>query len=323
MKLHEYTVLGLIVASFVAGQFATTRIDLAQARAQSKEPITVVLKRASSAAQDRTGTQDRTGWPKELEFGVIPAEASQEMVARFAPLVKHLETKLGLKIKTYLGADYAAVVVGMKGGKVDLAYLGPLSYVTAARESGAQAFAKENTIKSGTGNSGVIVSRADSKIKTTADAKGKTFAFVDPNSASGYLLPMIYFTQTLQVRPEAYFRAVRFGGSHEANIESVIEGEIDVVATDEREIEVALRDGEIKSAKDLNVLWKSDPIPTAPLVYRKELPASLKAAIRDAVLSFKDTKALERIGLKGFVAATDRDYDPIRNLEEFKRSLNK
>ncbi len=264
---------------------------------------------------------DRTGWPKELTFGVIPAEASQEISTRFKPLVDHLERKLGIKVKSYLGADYAAVVVGMQSGTVDLAYLGPLSYVLAARQSGAQAFARENTLKTGAGYSGVIVSKANGGVKTLAEARGKNFAFVDPQSASGYLLPMVYFAQELKLKPEAFFKNVKFGGSHEANIEAVIEGEIDVAATNDREIEVAIRDGEIKSARDLNVLWRSQPIPTAPLAYRRELPASLKAALRDAVLGFQDKKALERIGLKGFMPATDAEYEPIRKLEAIKKSL--
>ncbi len=264
---------------------------------------------------------DRTGWPKELTFGVIPAEASQEISTRFKPLVDHLERKLGIKVKSYLGADYAAVVVGMQSGTVDLAYLGPLSYVLAARQSGAQAFARENTLKTGAGYSSVIVSKASSQIKKLEDARGKSFAFVDPQSASGYLLPMIHFLQDKKFKPEQFFKNVKFGGSHEANIEAVIEGEIDVAATNDREIEIAIRDGEIKSARDLNVLWKSPPIPTAPLAYRKELPASLKAALREAVLGFADKKALERIGLKGFMPATDAEYEPIRKLEALKKSL--
>jgi phosphonate transport system substrate-binding protein len=263
----------------------------------------------------------RTGWPKELSFGVIPAEASQEISARFKPLVDHLERKLGLKVKAYLGADYAAVVVGLQSGKVDFAYLGPLSYVTAARQGGAEAFAREDTLKTGAGYSGVIVSKASSKIKKLEDARGKSFAFVDPQSASGYLLPMIHFLQDKKFKPEQFFKNVKFGGSHEANIEAVIDGDIDVAATNDREIEIAIKDGEIKSASDLNVLWKSQPIPTAPLAYRKELPASLKTALREAVLGFQDKKALERIGLKGFMPATDAEYEPIRKLEAIKKSL--
>jgi phosphonate transport system substrate-binding protein len=274
--------------------------------------IALSLTATVSVGMISSAAPDRAGWPKELSFGIIPAENSNEMGQRFKPLIAHIEKRLGLPVKAYFGPDQAAVVVGMQGQKIDLAYLEPLSYVQAARMGGAEAFAKENTIKTGLGFSSLIVSRADSKIKTLADAKGKSFAFVDPASVSGYLLPMMHFEQVLNIKPTAYFKAVRFGGSHEANIEAVIEGEVQVAATS---------DGEIKSERDLNVLWKSDPIPTSPIAYRKALPESLKAAIREAVLGFNDAKSLARVGLKGFAPAKDTDYDVIRKLEEFRKSL--
>jgi phosphonate transport system substrate-binding protein len=272
----------------------------------------------SSLAQN-----DRAGWAKELSFGIIPLEATKESSTRFDPFAKYLERRLGIKIKSYYGADYAAIIVGLESGSVDMAYLGPLSYVIASRRAGAQAFARENTIKTGLGYSSLIVSRADSKIRTLGQAKGKTFAFVDPNSASGYLLPMVHFLKDLNIKPETYFKHVTYSGSHEASIEAVIEGEVSVAATNDREIEIAIRDGEIKSIKDLNILWKSAPIPTAPLAYRKDLPESLKAALKQAVLEFKDKTALEKLGIKNFAAATDSEYNPIRKLEEFKKTLSK
>ena len=91
-----------------------------------------------------------------------------------------------------------------------------------------------------------------------------------------------------------------------------------VAATNDREIDVAIRDGEIKNIKALNILWTSQTIPTFPLAYRKDLPQSLQKALREAVLSFNDKKALTRIGLKSFAPATDDEYDPIRKLEQAK-----
>jgi phosphonate transport system substrate-binding protein len=163
--------------------------------------IALALITATSISIISSAAPDRAGWPKELSFGIIPAENSTEMGQRFKPLIAHLEKRLGIPVKAYFGPDQAAVVVGMQGQKIDLAYLEPLSYVQAARMGGAEAFAKENTIKTGLGFSSLIVSRADSKIKTLSDAKGKSFAFIDPASVSGYLLPMMHFEQVLNIKP--------------------------------------------------------------------------------------------------------------------------
>ncbi len=266
-------------------------------------------------------TTSRAGWPTELRFGVIPLEVSKETSARFAPLLKHLEKALGMPVKLSIGADYSAVITAMEFGKLELAYFGPGAYVLAADRGVAQAFAMEDTLESGTGDRAYIVSKAGGKIKTLEGAKGYSFAFVDPNSTSGYLMPMRHFYADLKVNPQKFFSQVVFSGSHEASIEGLAEGTFDVAVTSGHEVGVAIRDKEIRGWNDLNVLWKSAPIPTSPLAYRKGLPESFKRALERAILSFKDKGALEKMRLKGFAPATDASYNGVRELSRFQKTL--
>ena len=274
----------------------------------------------SASAQN---SPSRAGWPTELRFGVIPLEVSKETKARFAPLVKHLEKTLKMPVKLSIGADYAAVITAMQFGKLELAYFGPGAYVLAADRGIAQAFAMENTLESGTGDFSYIVTKASSKIRTLQDATKASFAFVDPNSTSGYLLPMRHFYVDLKLEPQKFFSQVVFSGSHEASIEGLVEGTFDVAVTSGHEVGVAIRDKEIRGWQDLRVLWKSAAIPTAPLAYRQDLPQSFKTALRDAIVNFKDPSALKVMQLKGFASAQDIDYSGVRELTQFQKTLKK
>lgn len=280
--------------------------------------VTLVLSLLSLASAQ----SDRTGWPNELNFGVIPVEATQETTARFQPFVDYLQQELGMPVRFTMGADYTAVITAMQFKNLDVAYFSPSAYIEANSRAGAEAFAREDTITSGAGYHSIIVSRADSGIETMADARGKTFAFVDPNSTTGYLLPLNYFRSELSINPEDYFSQVIFSSSHEVSIEGVAGGIYDVAVSNDQEIEIAIYDGEITSREDLNVLWQSELVPSSPLAYRGDLPESFKTAIREAVLGFKDTETLSELRLKGFVPTTDQDYDPIRQLEAQVRSAS-
>src|SRR5215813_10785521 len=117
--------------------------------------------------------------------------------------------------------------------------------------------------------------------------QGKTFAFNDPNSTSGYLVPSTFFMTEMNVDPKKYFSKVTFSGSHEASILAEANKKVEVAST---------------NLPDLQKL-----IPNDPIVVRKELPSSLKSAIQESLVSMnaKNHDAFKEIGawLSGFVAA--------------------
>jgi phosphonate transport system substrate-binding protein len=264
--------------------------------------------------------QDRTGWPTELKFGVIPVEGSGDATQRYSNLVAYLQKTLGIPVKFYTGADYAAVIVAMGSKQVDIAEFGAASYIEAAQRANAEAFVKGNNISGGLGYNSVIITRANSGINSFADAKGKTFSFVDPKSTSGYLVPMVYFLKDLKTKPDAYFKQVIFAGSHESSILAVLNGKVDVGATNNLDLDRTVQKG-LAKASDFKVLWTSKPIINGPTAWRKDLPDSLKAALKDAFLKYNDQQGLQQLGLKSYVAATDGEYDSIREVNEIKNQI--
>lgn len=171
------------------------------------------------------------------------------------------------------------------------------------------------------GYHGVIITRADSPIKSLEDAKGKVWAFTDPNSTSGTLVPTVYFVKELKIKPEEYFSKVIYSGSHQASILEVKSGRIDLASTND--LDLLRGDGkQWDSKKDFRILWTSPLIPGSPMVYRADLPESLKKALQDAFIGYKDKEGLDMLKVSGYQAVTDDVYDPIREQIEVKKQLS-
>lgn len=257
--------------------------------------------------------QDRSDWPETLRFGMIPVEGSVATTERFAPLAAYLERALEIPVELTVGADYAAVIVAMTSAQLELAWFGPESYVQAAAQAGAEAFVLEDTRVSGTSYEALIITGAAGEITSLADAAGRTFAFTDPNSTSGYLVPEAYFLTHKGVSATAYFGEVVYSGTHEASILGVLNGTLEVAATSTLALEQLYAKGAARS-EDFRILWTSAPIPGFPVAYRGDLPESLKAALREAFLAFAEPAALELLGLRRYAPTDDATYDGIRNL---------
>lgn len=262
----------------------------------------------------------QTDWPKEINFGVIPVESSDNVTERFGNLAQYLEKQLGIPVKLQTATDYAGVVAAMQFKHIDLAYFGPKSYVEAAQRAGAEAFVMEVALDGSKGYHGVIITKADSPIKNMDDAKGKIWAFTDPNSTSGTLVPTVYFVKEMKIKPEEYFSKVIYSGSHQASILEVKSGRVDLASTNDLDL---LRGNgkQWDTEKDFRILWTSPLIPGSPMAYRKDLPESLKKALSEAFVSYKDPAGLQLLKVSGYEKTTDDVYNPIREQIEVKKQL--
>jgi phosphonate transport system substrate-binding protein len=262
------------------------------------------------------------GWPAKLTVGLIPTESSSHITDRYDDLAKYLEKKLGIPVELKTSTDYAGVITAMQFKHVDLAYFGPKSYVEAALRAGAECFAME-VLEDGTkGYHGVIISKKGSGINSLKDAKGKVFAFTDPNSTSGTLVPTVYFIKDLKLDPAKYFSKVIYSGGHEASILAVKAGRVDAASTNDLDMDRGNGKSWNKD-KDFNILWTSKLIPGSNMAYRKDIPESLKTALKTAFLSYNDKAGLSKLKLKGYVPVSDEVYDPIRDQIEVKKQLEK
>ncbi len=247
-----------------------------------------------------------------IRVGLIPSEDSRAMLASSQQLLDALEKNLGVKVQGFVAADYNGVIEAMRAGHVEVAYLGPFSYVLGTTVANIEAFATAETSKSGrTFYHSQIITRTDSGIKDIKDLKGKTFAFVDPSSTSGHLFPKAGLIK-LGIDPDTYFGRVLFTGSHDANALAVANKRIDAATIADRILDAAVQKNLVKR-EDIHVVWTSDPIPESPTVWRKNLSPELKAKIKAAFLDIKDITWADQGKLNRFVETNDAAYDVIRD----------
>ncbi|MDP2210546.1 MAG: phosphonate ABC transporter substrate-binding protein [Candidatus Aquicultor sp.] len=252
---------------------------------------------------------------KVLRVGLIPAEDSEEMVKKFKPATEYLAKKLNVKVEPYVATDYSGVIEAMRSGKIDVAFFGPFSYVLAVDKAGAEAFAV------GVGSDGkstyqsMIITRKDSGIKTLEDIKGRDFAFVDPASTSGNLIPRAMFKKA-GIDPEKDFKSVSYTGGHDASALAVKNKKVAVAAVNDITYEKMVKEGLIKPEENA-IIAKSDPIPGSPISFRGDLSDDLKEKIKKAFLDMHN-EAPEALGGYGEIVrydeAGDGDYDVIREV---------
>ena len=262
-------------------------------------------------------------WPEKIRIGLIPTEGGADIKVRFEPLMQHLEKELGVKVEAFSASDYAGIITAMTHKHIEFAYFGPKSYVEASARAGAEALALELDKDGAKGYQGILITGKKSGITTIEQAtdKTKTFAFTDPNSTSGCLVPSVLFYRDLKTPPEALFKEVSFSGSHGASILAVKNNKVDVAATNDIDLNRMIEKGSA-SKDDFNIIWTSELIPGSPMAGRKDLPQDLKEAFTKALLSFNNNKeGLEKLQNGGYAPVTDANYDVVRYMNDLKAKL--
>jgi phosphonate transport system substrate-binding protein len=274
---------------------------------------------AGATAQD-------PAWPKELTFALLSTENAAEVGRRWGPIIAQLEKDLRVRVKHVTSTDYRGTIEALKFRKAEIGHLGPKSYVEASANNYAnvEPIAQLQLANGSLGYRSCLVVHADSDMFSPEDTAGKTFAFNDPNSTSGYLVPSAFFMMEMGIDPQKHFSKVIFSGSHEASILAVANRKVEVASTNLPDVQQLTRESKVARGT-LRVIWVSKLIPNDPVVVRKDLPPSLKAAVQESLLSMKtrNPEAFKEIGawVGAFVPADDGKYQVIRDLNETAKRL--
>jgi phosphonate transport system substrate-binding protein len=245
-----------------------------------------------------------------LNIGLVPAEDPRLIVADNQALIEALRASLGMEIKPFVATDYNGVIEALRAKKLDVALLGPFSYVLAASIAEVDPIAIPETDKQGPSYHSLIIARKDRNIRSLADLKGKTFAFVDPSSTSGHLFPKTGMLRA-GLNPDKDLRAI-FAGSHDASAIAVQNGKVDAAAVADGLLEAAIARGVVKR-DEIVIVWTSDPIPGAPIVMRRDLPEALKQRIRAAFAAMHDLPWSKGTVIKRWVPANDATFAVVRD----------
>jgi len=253
---------------------------------------------------------------KPLHLVLTPSQKPTNLLAGGEQFAKALGELAGVTIRVTVASDYAAVIEALRNRTADLAFLHPAGYVIANRETKAMIVAKNQWHGKTTFTSRIYV-RKESGIKSLEDLRGKTIAFVDPASSSGYIYPMVLLIQRGLVKnrdPKTFFREVMFSGAHDASIRALMNGHVDAIASFDMAREQYLKD----PAERERVIWVAEtpPIPEAGIAARDGLEPAVVARVRTALLKMQGpayADVLKRMyDIDGFEAAEDKEYDTVR-----------
>lgn len=251
--------------------------------------------------------------PGPLRFGVGLFQPDKEKNdATYRPLAGYLAKRLGREVKLFTVDTWEGLAKSLANGETDLSLMGPWGYVLANHEAGAQVVS--TILYDGKPEYfAITVTHPRSGINTLEDLKGRTFAFGDKGSTSGYLIPLHYL-MTKGIDPEKYFSRV-INTSHQAIEMQVTRGELDAGADYNRNRDAMIAAGLIKES-DSKVIWTSAPLPndafavSAALFRDKAFVARLQAALADKALT---APGLLPARYTGFVSKDNTFYKPIRD----------
>lgn len=252
-----------------------------------------------------------TAQTNELRVGLIPSEDAQAMIRASTQVMEQLAAKTGMQVKPFVANDYNGVIEALRSGKLDIAYLGPFSYVLAHQIAGVDAFAVAVTKKTGrSAYQSMVIARKDKGLNNLDSLKGRSFAFVDPSSASGHLFPKAGLMDAGFDASKGFGRVI-FSGSHDASIMAVANNKVDAAAVADRIFDSAIKKGLVQR-EDFTVIWHSKPIPESPMVWRQNLDAGTKQKVAAALAEIKDLPWGDQGLLDGFAPTNDQAYDVVR-----------
>jgi phosphonate transport system substrate-binding protein len=265
------------------------------------------------------GETDAGGMPKTLQVGIIPNIAPDKQQAQYEPFRAYLADKLGVDVKLFVATDYAGVVAALVAKRVDIAYLGGLTYAQAAEQTRVRPLVTEVDEDTGTTKylSAVVV-RKDSPRTTVKDLvnAGAKFAFGDVSSTSGSLYPRIMLVdagarcEPIDLEKCPPLSQVVFTGGHDAAAQAVLKGSVDAAGLELRILHRLERQGTVPAGA-LRVLQTRE-VMGYPWVAREGLSEQAQTTIVNAFTAISDPKLLSLMRAKKYEPVTDADYASIR-----------
>lgn len=265
-----------------------------------------------------------------LRIGLLGGENEADRLRDNQCLVDLMKAELGFSdVQLFPAADYNGVIQGLLGGTLDYAELGASAYAAIYLQDPdvVEPILTTQQTDGATGYYSIMLARKDSGITNLEDMKGKKLGFADPDSTSGYLVPVVALPNDIKMPVEEYFSETGFGGGHENLVLAVVDGQFDAGVTwgsGVGEFAEGYTSGNIRSMVDKGMLdmedvvelWKSPLIPNGPIVLRSSLDQETKDKIEAFLKALPETnyecfRAAQAGDYKGYVEVEPGFYDAI------------
>lgn len=271
---------------------------------------------ADATDQDPTAA---AGIPAVLRVGLIPNISPEEQQAKYDAFGDYLGQTLDTRVELFVAADYAGVVAALASDRIDVAYLGGLTYAQAEQQVELTPLVTEIDQLTGTPQyESVIVVKRGSPLRSTGDvvSSESKFAFGDPASTSGSLYPRVMLTDagvecsTVELSDCPPLESVTFTGGHDATAQAVLSGSVDAGGLELRILRRLESEGVIPEG-ELEVI-ETRLVQGYPWVARTALGQGAITELTDAFLSISDPQLLDLLRATEYVKVNASDYDEVR-----------
>lgn len=267
---------------------------------------------------------------KTFTIAYAPNESTTDSTDARSTLAKDLGKVINMEVKEIQASDYTAIIEALRTGKADMAYMGALAVAMGAERAGVTPIVMKapNGDKAQAVYHSVFVTQKDNnEINSIKDFKGKTIAFVDPDSTSGNLVPTseimkafpdLHLTNEKIHTNGEFFEAVSFSGKHQAGLQAVIKGDVDIVPISDQIMASEFKNGNADE-NAVKVIHSSAAIPAEAMVVSKTVNEDLKKTLTKFLVEYNNKDYFDKVIKKAdarFVECSMEDYQPIVELNK-------
>lgn len=260
----------------------------------------------------------------QLKVAVAAIISPKETFVYYRQLLDYIGKKLDREIEFIQRKTYGEINDLLARGQIDLAFVCSGPYVVGKEKHGFQLVATPEVQNSHFYHSYLIVNKK-SEFRTLEDLRGRVFAFSDPDSNTGKLVPTYWLSQ-LGEHPETFFSKTIYTYSHDNSILAVAKSLVDAAAVDGLIWEYYHRKNPIFTSQT-RIIRKSEPYGIPPMVASSAISHELMYQIRRLLFSMhedqKGQAILRELMIDKFIAANDKWYDSIRKINRELASLEK
>lgn len=276
------------------------------------------------------GGNSQEAGKKTFTIAYAPNESTTDSTDARSTLAKDLGKVINMEVKEIQASDYTAIIEALRTGKADMAYMGALVVAMGAERAGVTPIVMKapNGDKAQAVYHSVFVTQKDnSEINSIKDFKGKTIAFVDPDSTSGNLVPTseimkafpdLHLTNEKIHTNGEFFEAVSFSGKHQAGLQAVIKGDVDIVPISDQIMASEFKNGNADE-NAVKVVHSSAAIPAEAMVVSKTVNKDLKKTLTKFLVEYNNKDYFDKVIKKAdarFVECSMEDYQPIVELNK-------
>jgi phosphonate transport system substrate-binding protein len=254
-----------------------------------------------------------------LKIGLAAMISPKETLIYYNGLLGYVGQKLGRKVELIQFRTYDEMDAALEKRDLDIAFVCSGPYVKDKDKFGAELLVAPQSYGKPFYHA-YIIAPAGSPATKLADLKGKSFAFTDPKSNTGRIVPTYMVSKDFGAPPERFFSSVKYTYSHDKSIEEVSKGLVAGASVDSL-IYDYLAAKSPATTRGTKIVAKSAPYGIPPVIVNPKIDPALRAKVKAAFLAMhEDAKGkaiLDGIMVDKFIVPKDKDYDSVREMERW------